>query len=89
MVINLEKLADENFKKKNFVDAEDLYKRIIAINPHHAIALYRLGHINIGKGDYKTAEMVLDASLKLRPNIDTLKLLAYIKEKNRHKGWFS
>jgi len=81
MVMNLEELADKYFAKGNLYEAEDLYKRLLSKNPNNANALHKLGFINLGKQDYDNAEMLLDASLKIAGNIDTLKLLAYVKEK--------
>lgn len=79
--LGLEKIADDYFNERNLFEAEKLYMRILANDKTNRNALYKLAYINVGKLDYSTAEMLLDAALKIGADIKTLMLAAYVKEK--------
>lgn len=79
--IELEKLADQYYDEGNWFESEKLYMRILASDNKNTNALYKLGFINMGKLDYETSEMLLEAALKVGADLKTLKLLAYVKEK--------
>ena len=80
--LGLEKIADEYFEQRNLFEAEKLYMRVLAADKTNRNALYKLAYINIGKLDYSTAEMLLDAALKIGADLKTLMLAAYVKEKS-------
>lgn len=77
----LEKLANQYYADGKWFDAEKLYMRVLASDNTNTLAMFRLAYINVGKLDYGMAEMLLDAALRINPDIDTIKLLAYVKEK--------
>lgn len=77
----LEKLASQYYDSGNWFDTEKLYMRILASDNQNTVAMFRLAYINVGKLDYGMAEMLLDAALKIKPELEIVKLLAYVKEK--------
>ena len=77
----LEKLANQFYEEGNWFEAEKLYMRILASDNQNTLAMYRLAFINVGKLDYGMAEMLLDAALRIKPEFETIELLAYVKEK--------
>ena len=77
----LEKLANQFYEEGNWFEAEKLYMRILASDNQNTLAMYRLAYINVGKLDYGMAEMLLDAALRIKPEFETIELLAYVKEK--------
>ncbi len=77
----LEKLADKYFDEGNLFESEKLYLNLLGTDKKNRNALYKLAYINVGKLDYDTAEMLLGYSLKIGTDIKSLKLLAYVKEK--------
>lgn len=81
MANELEKLAGQYYDSGNWFEAEKLYMRILASDNQNTVAMFRLAYINVGKLDYGMAEMLLDAALKVKPELETIKLLAYVKEK--------
>ena len=45
-------LAFQNHKKKNFLLAEELYKKVLIINPKHFETIYLLGSLSVQTKDY-------------------------------------
>jgi len=74
-------IAEELIKKNNFNQAENIYLKILEANPGDAYALSKLGLINIYKSDFKNAENFLELALKIGHDLETLKKLAFVKER--------
>lgn len=76
------RLATSYYMKEEYLEAEELYKQILAINPNNAKALDRIGWcINKGKLNQKTLDYFLEQSKQHPQNISMLLSIAMIELK--------
>ena len=60
--------AVENYEKKNFTDAKNLYQKILKVNPNHAEANYNLGLIFQQFKEYIKAKNFYEKTIQIKPN---------------------
>ena len=60
--------AVENYEKKNFEDAKNLYQKILKVNPNHTEANYNLGLIFQQFKKYIKAKNFYEKAIQIKPN---------------------
>jgi Flp pilus assembly protein TadD len=77
--------ANERFEKGDFTGAEELYRKVIAVNPENAFALTNLGVTQFRLGRLGDAEASLRKALELSPDDafarSTLGIVYYSQDK--------
>ena len=82
MVNDLEILADKYFTESKFLEAENLYKKILINNRKNTLAIYRLAYICFFiLNDYNNAELLLESGKSLGVDANYFMLLGAVKEK--------
>ena len=61
-------LAYQNYQKKNFKVAEDLYTKILKINPNHFGSNFYLGTLLAQTQKFKLAKPLLYKATQIKPN---------------------
>ncbi|MGF1935085.1 MAG: tetratricopeptide repeat protein [Nostoc sp. ChiQUE02] len=60
-------LAVQHYRAKRFIQAEEVYRQIIDVNPKQLEALYGLGMLAQQQGQYQNAEQFFQSALQLQP----------------------
>lgn len=68
--------AVEHHRLSRLPEAEQLYRRVLAIEPNHAEAIHCLGTLAVQTGHVEAGLGLIDRSLKLQPNVPVLYLNA-------------
>src|SRR5574344_291411 len=74
------KIADEFFALKNFSQAEKIYVKILEESPNDVHILINLGLIYFEQHKFHLAEKFLELALSLGHDLQTLKILAHVKQ---------
>ena len=61
-------MASQNHRKSNFKAAENLYKKILKINPNHATAHNNLGLIFHAFREFQKAISCYEKAIEIQPN---------------------
>ena len=61
-------LAINHHKKGNFLNAEDLYNKILEVNPEHFQAIFLLGSLSAQINKYDKAIQLLQKAIQINPN---------------------
>ena len=59
--------ASQNHKKNNFEVAENLYKKVLKINPDHFGSIFCLGALSVQTKRFDLAKTFLQKAIKTRP----------------------
>ena len=59
--------ADAAKEKGRLQEALQLYQQVLTLNPHHAGALFHLGHILHSSGDYASADLLYNRAIQEDP----------------------
>ncbi|MBN3922249.1 tetratricopeptide repeat protein [Nostoc sp. NMS4] len=66
-ILDALQLAAKYQRAKRFIQAEEVYRQIIDVNPKQSEALYGLGMLLQQQGKYQNAEQFFQAALELQP----------------------
>ena len=61
-------LAVQNQKKNNFQVAENLYKKVLKINPNHFESVFLLGSLYAQSNNFDRAKQLLYKAIQINPN---------------------
>ena len=61
-------LAVQNHKKNNFQFAENLYKKVLKINPNHFESVFLLGSLYAQSNNFDRAKQLLYKAIQINPN---------------------
>ncbi|SVE13720.1 uncharacterized protein METZ01_LOCUS466574, partial [marine metagenome] len=61
-------LAVQNQKKNNFQVAENLYKKVLKINPNHFGSVFLLGSLYAQSNNFDKAKQLLQKAIQINPN---------------------
>src|SRR4051794_25920727 len=68
--------AVEHHRLGRLPDAEQIYRRVLSIEPNHAEAIHCLGTLAVQAGHVDAGLRLIDRSLELQPNVSALYLNA-------------
>ena len=61
-------IASQNHQKNNFKVAENLYKKILKINPNHFESIFYLGVLLLESNNFDRAKQLFQKAIRIQPN---------------------